>query len=79
MLDKPTLRAEHTAWPTILCSKIPFEPYDSFQQRIIAEVLVSHPLRRHEGPDINNTNASERGRKRRLVEDGGDRSVRQKV
>jgi hypothetical protein len=79
MLENLTLRAEHTALPTISCRKIPFEPYDSFQQRIITEVLDSHPRRRHEGTDINNTNASERGIKRRLVEDGGDRCVRQKV
>lgn len=39
MLDKPTVRAEHTTWPTVLCRAIPFKPYDNFQLRIMAEVL----------------------------------------
>jgi hypothetical protein len=77
MLDKPTIRAEYTTWPTVLCRTIPFKPYDSFQLRIMAEVLGSHPERRNDALETYNVN--KQGRKRRPVEDGGNRNVRQKM
>lgn len=76
-LDKPTIRAEHTTWATVLCRTIPFEPYDSLQLRTMAEVIGSHPVRRNNASEI--YTANKQGRKRRLVEDGESRNVRQKV
>lgn len=51
MLENPKLATKQATWPTIKCKKVPFKPYTTFQERLIAELLAPNPVP-HKGRDI---------------------------
>ena len=60
VLRNPKTATEYKKWPTIWRRKIPFKPYDTFADRIMAELVVPRPLcfpdPSTQSDDLNGTN-----------------------
>lgn len=81
MLDRPNLATGLATWPTIKHKKIPFQPYESFKERITAEILDSKPLQRHNCAQTGDDRVLplEHVDKRGRVDDEEMRNVRRKM
>ncbi|KAJ5917544.1 hypothetical protein N7466_011098 [Penicillium verhagenii] len=51
-IENPQTATMHTNWPIITRKRIPFKPFDTFQQRLVAELLLPANQHYHNASDI---------------------------
>ncbi|RSL43125.1 hypothetical protein CEP53_011846 [Fusarium sp. AF-6] len=70
LLDDPTLSMKHVCWPTIHHSKLPFQPYSTFQMRLTARLIEVHRVQGPLGTEPANFDGSKViSNKRKLTEE----------
>ncbi|KAJ5927250.1 hypothetical protein N7516_009023 [Penicillium verrucosum] len=78
MLDKPTAATNCTNFPTIHLRKIPFQPFETFGERILAEILATNFLSIRLAVSDNVNTVNQAVKRPRQHEGGERRNVRQK-
>ncbi|RSL77226.1 hypothetical protein CEP51_009256 [Fusarium floridanum] len=70
LFDDPTLSMKHVCWPTIHHSKLPFQPYSTFQMRLTARLIEVHRVQGPLGAEPANFDGSKViSNKRKLTEE----------
>lgn len=81
-IETPKTATSITNWPIITRKKIPFEPFHTFQQRLVAELLLPPINHFHNASDIkdgDDVDVAKRTEKRQPEQEDETRTVRRKV